>query len=234
MLTHALSLLALSVPVVQDAEKPAEQKPAEAKPSVEVLERALEAAHRKAALADLDRAVGDLRAEEELRRAVLGREDKEHAAEAAERDLGLYEEFEAPASIAAAVLAVDRSRSRLISERQDLEGILRIYAEEEEAQAKDEIIRRHRVAVEFAERGLQAAEEAHEKTQAEVAAGKDKRRWALEKAGREADLAGMAVDRAELGVQVAKLKAEDALAKAEAEVAEAKRKLETRRAEQGE
>lgn len=197
------------------------------------LERALQGAERKVELVKLEQAIAEMKQAEDAERARDGVEAKEHAAEAAERALALYEEFGGPGAIEAAVLAVDRARSRLVSEQQDLEGILRIYAEEEEATAKDEIIRRHRVAVEFAERGLAAAEKGHEETLAEVAGAKDDRRWALEKARREVQLAAGAVERAELGIRAAKLKAEETLSKAQAELDEARRKLEARRAEQG-
>jgi len=50
-------------------------------------------------------------------------------------------------------MALDRSAERLIGAQQDLQGILDIYEQEEEARSRDEIIRRHRMSVAFAERG---------------------------------------------------------------------------------
>lgn len=50
-------------------------------------------------------------------------------------------------------MALDRAAERLIGAQQDLQGILDIYEQEEEARSRDEIIRRHRMSVVFAERG---------------------------------------------------------------------------------
>ena len=83
-------------------------------------------------------------------------------------------------------MGVDRAEDRLVREQQDLQGILDIYAEETEARSRDEIIRRHRQSVMFAERGLEMAERAHGlKVEHELPA----RQLELERAVREADQA---------------------------------------------
>ena len=83
-------------------------------------------------------------------------------------------------------MGVDRAEDRLVREQQDLQGILDIYAEETEARSRDEIIRRHRQSVMFAERGLEMAERAHAlKVEHELPA----RHRELERAVREADQA---------------------------------------------
>ncbi len=214
-------VLALSSP--QD---PAPPPPSQPGATTAELERSLAGAERKVELAELGLAIAEAQAEENLGRARLAQEEKAHALEAAERALALYEEYEAPAALAAAELERDQAENRRVEAQADLEGILRIYAEEPEARSKEEIIRRHRVHVAFAERALEAASRKLEKTHAEVEQERTRRAWALEKSRRELELAELASRRAESEAQVKRLEARDALASARARLAGAQEKLE--------
>jgi hypothetical protein len=224
MLTQFACLFALTLPVGQDP-KPASEEAKDTAKSVRELERALERSQRKVGQAALVLVRAALTAEDELARAELARSDKEQARDVAVEDRASYEEFDVPTIIGEAELSADRARSRLVSEQQDLQGILRIYAEEEEARSKDEIIRRHEVAVTFAERAVEAAVRRVAKAKSEVGATLRQKSWASEKAGRELELAARAVKRAKLSAELAALKARDALTGAQEDVAEAERKL---------
>jgi len=227
MLCQIACLFTLALPVGQDPEPTSKGAKDPAK-TARQLELALERSQRKAGQAALELVLAELKAEDEVARADLAHTDKEQARDASLRDRAAYEEFEAPALIAEAELGADRARSRLVSEQQDLLGILRIYAEEEEARSKDEIIRRHEVAVDFAERAVEAAERRVARAKAEVEATLLQKSWASEKAGREVELAARALERAKLSAQLTLLKARDGLTDAQEDVAEAARKLSER------
>lgn len=113
--------------------------------------------------------------------------------------LSSYREVESETERETVQIQVDQAFSRLEAERADLDGILEIYRDEEEARAKDEIIRRHKKSLEFAERQLELARsKARLVLEFGVPRKTEKLEWALEKA--EADLAAVeqAAERVEL------------------------------------
>lgn len=224
MLIHSLFLICLTAPALQDPAPKA--KPEEAsKVDLKDLEKAIKTTQRKAEQAEMELELARLKASDEVAGAELAHADKERSQDVASRGLALFTNFEAPEAIADAQLALDRAENGLISDRQDLEGILNIYAEETEARSKDEIIRRHRIAVSFSERRVDAATKNLEKTNAEVESRLIEKTWAVEKADRESELSARAVRRAELGAKLTVKKAEDELAAAQEAVAEAKLKM---------
>lgn len=224
MLIHSLALICLTAPALQDSAPKA--KPDESsKVDLKDLEKAVRMTQRKAAQAEMELELARLKAIDEVSAAELAHADKKRSQDAAFRGLHLFTKFEAPEAIADAQLALDRAENGLISDRQDLEGILNIYAEETEARSKDEIIRRHRIAVSFSERRVDAATKNLEKTKVEVESRRSDKTWALEKAERETLFAARAVRRAELGAKLTVKKAEDELAGAQEAVADAKLKM---------
>ncbi len=159
----------------QDSERPAAKREAQ-RPQ---LERAVELARRDLQIAEYE--------------ASMALEAAGWAVEAADAKLAVATErlerfgaLERDHQEEESQMGVDRAEDRLVREQQDLQGILDIYAEETEARSRDEIIRRHRQSVMFAERGLEMAERAHAlKVEHELPA----RQRELERAVREADQA---------------------------------------------
>ncbi|MDA1267169.1 MAG: hypothetical protein O2816_18975 [Planctomycetota bacterium] len=196
------------------------------------LERALRAAERSVRRAGLELALAESKNDEEALRARIAIDEKARALDFAQRELEICEALEVPAALEAAQLSVDRAESRLISEKQDLEGILRIYAEEEEATAKNEIIRRHEVSVEFAEREVAASLERRKKAEADGALATNKKRFAIEKAKGELELAQRGLRSVDISIELSKMKARDALESATEDRDEAGQALEKRTAEQ--
>jgi hypothetical protein len=131
-----------------------ERKEAEAARKAAVAEREVRHARMELELAELEAALSM----QSARAAVESAEVKLMAArERVER----FEGIEVEHLTEQTRMGVDRAEDRLIGEQQDLQGILDIYAEEQEARSRDEIIRRHRMSVLFAERGLEGARRAH-------------------------------------------------------------------------
>ena len=113
-----------------------------------------------------ERALHHARVEQELKKLArwLSRDQGQFEMESAEVALmqatekhARFNEFERGLQEEEARISLDRSADRLIGVQQDLQGILDIYEQEEEARSRDEIIRRHRMSVTFAERGKDLA-----------------------------------------------------------------------------
>lgn len=120
---------------------------------------------------------------------------------------------------------------RLLSARADLAGILAIYELAPEADAKDEIVRRHQTAVARAESELRLGEQELGRLNFELEASRrelDEKRRAAEDALRS-KRAGLEAALVAARKQV--LEAQNKLAGARADVAEAQRKLDDARAE---
>lgn len=153
----------LPEPTPAEVEAPAEEAP----PAAESRRKEAEAA-RKAAMAErevrhahTDLELAELEAALSLESARVAVESAEAKLVAARERLERFEALEVEHLTEQTRMGVDRAEDRLIGEQQDLQGILDIYAEEQEARSRDEIIRRHRMSVQFAERGLESARRAH-------------------------------------------------------------------------
>ncbi|MBL4771512.1 MAG: hypothetical protein JKY61_10315 [Planctomycetes bacterium] len=140
---------------------------------VQALERELEETRLKLEIAELDTA-NDLAG---ARRDLL---EADRDVEVARGKWAHFRDAESVLDLAKAQLGVERAISRLESKRQDLQGIIEIYEGEEEARAKDEIIRRNRKGVEFAQKALdQARMEARLVAEFEVPQELESLQWAL-------------------------------------------------------
>ncbi|MFT4541203.1 MAG: hypothetical protein ACI841_003054 [Planctomycetota bacterium] len=73
----------------------------------------------------------------------------------AEGKLQQFTLFDQPLEQQTQKLAVDKSKRRVQEAREELDGILAIYAEEEQAMARDAVVGRHKKRLEFAERELE-------------------------------------------------------------------------------
>lgn len=189
--------------------------------------KALRKAGRELVYAQMEIKIAGLKAEEDLESARVEVEGFARALEDAQRALRGYVAAEAPAATMEAELGVRKSAHRVTSAEQDLAGILRIYAEETEASAKGEIIRRHEVDVEHAKQELEIARlKAAKVLEHEVPAKRAELEWKVAKA--EADLAKgkRAQRRTELSGQLDVLRKEDAEKELEREIAELRRDLE--------
>ncbi|MGD2018450.1 MAG: hypothetical protein PVJ89_10060 [Planctomycetota bacterium] len=102
-------------------------------------------------LAVLEAGANDRDAEEAIRAARV-------ALEAAREERRRFESMERPIKISKSELAVASAKERLLKAETDLLGILEIFAEETEARAKDEIIRRNESEVATAKARVELAE----------------------------------------------------------------------------
>ncbi len=136
-----------------------------------------------------------------------------------------FRDVESLLELSKSKLSVDRAVSRLEAQRQDLIGILAIYEGEEEALAKDEIIRRNRKSVEFAEKALEQARLAAQMVNEFVVPQKiEALQWALQMAEGEVLSAGANLDQVTGKVRLARMKAAH-------RVMDAESKLEDKRAQ---
>lgn len=135
---------------VVDKAEDAEAKLLDLRHQVQKAEQTLQHARVSHEVAKLDRWLSKDAAQFEMEsaRVALGQ-----AIEKAAR----FQEFERTLQEEGARISLDRSADRLIGAQQDLQGILDIYEQEEEARSRDEIIRRHRMSVSFAERSKEMA-----------------------------------------------------------------------------
>lgn len=202
-----------------------DKKPEKAEEDTAALESAARSADRKLERAKLKLEIAEMSVAMDLERAALSLEDKRAALAKAKIDLDIYKDFDGAASVASAQQSVARAKSRLVSQKQDLEGILRIYAEEEEATAKDEIIRRHVVSVEFAEKDVERTEKALQAATVKFEVETDAKEWAVDKAAKEAALAERGIEKAQLAAKLSIMEAKDAVASAEEALEAARRKL---------
>ncbi len=227
LLLASLALPTLVHPAPANTQdEPAPPKKAEPAPTPASLAKAVRKASREVAQAELGVRLADLKSEEDLERADLEVDDKKAALDAAEAELTVQVTIDGPAVIKAATLTLDRAKSRLVTAQADLEGILRIYAQEEEALAKNEIIRRHEVSVEFSQQeAMAAAAKLERAVEHSVKAANQAKRWAVEKAKRQLRLAERARERAALAAELAVLKASDAHDSARQNLEEAERQL---------
>ncbi len=137
-----------------------------------------------------------------------------------------FRDVESVLELSKSKLNVDRAVSRLEAQRQDLIGILAIYEGEEEALAKDEIIRRNRKSVEFAEKALEQARLAAQMTNEFVVPQKNEAlQWALQMAEGEVLSASMSLDQALGKVRLAKMKAAHRVMDAESKLEEKRAQL---------
>jgi hypothetical protein len=160
-----------------------------------------------------------LESDSKLSEARDGVRDAEHALEDARIELATFLGHEYPMELAERMLDLEKSQNELQSARADLAGILQIYAEEREARSKDEIIRRNRDAVRFAEEELGIeTRRAHLAMDESLPRRERELRRALEKASQELDSARRSLERTEretsLDLQEAELDLQEQRAKA--------------------
>lgn len=149
--------------------------------------------------AEMDLRISTLKAEAERQsatRKVAGAQRTEATARAA---LASYMQLESVHESEEVRIRLDRAESRLTSARADLDGILEIYRDEQEARAKDEIIRRHREGVAFSEREVaQARAQARLVEEFKVPAKSETLEWALTQAAIDLGVAQRAQELTEL------------------------------------
>lgn len=117
----------------------------------------LDKARRDMEFAELELAIAERKSDAARRKSEQAVEKAERAVEVAEAAMDRFVEHTRKRTMIEAELSVASAENRLVSARQDLEGILAIYEEEPEASAKDEIIRRHEVGVAMAEASVELA-----------------------------------------------------------------------------
>ncbi|MCP5024135.1 MAG: hypothetical protein GY930_20500 [bacterium] len=160
-----------------------------------------------------------------LQKAQREVQKAEHAVVVARGKWAHFRDVESLLELSKSKLSVDRAVSRLEAQRQDLIGILAIYEGEEEALAKDEIIRRNRKSVEFAEKALEQARLAAQMVNEFVVPQKNEAlQWALQMAEGEVLSAGANLDQVTGKVRLARMKAAH-------RVMDAESKLEDKRAQ---
>jgi len=149
----------------------------------------------------------------------LSIESARRAAEDASTALDRFEKLEQPLHEAESSLSMDRAKRRVVEQRQDLEGIRRIYDDEIEAEAEEIVIQRHVMQVEFAERGLAIAEQKqHLSLENEVRSKDRKLRWAVREASAKLRKAEEDAERARAKAELELMKKTDALAELEREL----------------
>lgn len=225
-----------AVPAGAPSASPASPKGASKDPEAALTEisNKVDKLTRNQASAQLDLRLETLEAEASRVKAARAVQAAERAVYAARDELASYREVESVKERDGVQLALDRSTNRLESQRADLTGILDIYRDEDEARAKDEIIRRHKTSVDFAERELdQARAQARLVLEFEVPRKIEKLEWALEKAESELAAAERAAERAEMKARLAVERKEAAVLDLEAELEVARAALEKQRAKLG-
>lgn len=181
------------------------------------LERSVELARRDLQIAEYEASM----ALESARWAVEGAEAK---LEAARERLERFGALEVEIEVAQSEMGVDRAEDRLVRDQQDLQGILDIYAEEEEARSRDEIIRRHRMQVRFAERSLDLARRNHAlKVEHELPAKQRELERAVKEADQALDAAADRLNKQELENERDLLRKRGALEDAERKLAKQER-----------
>lgn len=120
-------------------------------------EEELEKARRDAEFSELELAIAERKSDAARRKSEQAVAKAERALETAEAAMDRFVEHTRKRAMIEAELSVASAENRLVSARQDLEGILAIYEEEPEASAKEEIIRRHEVGVAMAEASFELA-----------------------------------------------------------------------------
>ncbi|MEE8468952.1 MAG: hypothetical protein V3T22_10870, partial [Planctomycetota bacterium] len=152
---------------------------------------------------------------EDLDEARLDQGSAEQALASAEGVLVLAQVEEELAG-SEAELATRRAEHRLESAIQDLEGILRIHAEETEARAKPEIIRRHQQSVAFAREELALSKRRKVRTlEHTLPLKRADLEWKRTKAAGDLARAKAAVSRTELTGILERTRKEDAATDAE-------------------
>lgn len=235
--TSALLLVLLASPLAfaaqdepdtadtQDAEKAAQEAKAAAKER-ESREEELTKARLELPHAEVEVRLAEMKAAEEQRKAGLALAKAEHGLKVAEAAVRRFEELSAPLARDEATFAVERAENRLVSEQQDLDGILRIYAEEPEASAKDEIIRRHRMSVKFAGLELDFARRRLADKTAELDAQEADLAFKVAAARAEVDQARSALERGALAARLEVGRKKDALTLLKSKAEKLARKLE--------
>ncbi len=184
------------------------------------LERELEESH-------LALEIAELVAEKDQAKAAREVQSTERAVGVARDKWAHYRDVESQLALSKSQLAVDRAVSRLESQRQDLQGILEIYEGEEEARAKDEIIRRNRKGVEFAEKGLEQARlQARLVAEFEVPEKLESLQWGLRDAEASKQRADDALVRTQMEGRLALLRKRNKLIAAEQKLELKRAKLE--------
>ena len=175
-------------------------------------------------VAQLELKIAGKKGEESAAAAEWGVEKARRLFEEAERSRETFETLERTVIEEKRDLDLSRAERRLLEEQADLEGILRIYEDEPEASAKDEIIARHRRDVEFAERSLAIARRKAElDTEREIAARTREIQLEIDSAQRALEKARAQRDQARVTVEIDLAKKERALVEAQ-EAAEDLRK----------
>ena len=177
--------------------------------------KALAKADRELTYTGLEVKIAELKTMEDLDKARLDQGSAEQALASAEGALVLAKVEEQLAD-SEAELATRRAEHRLESAIQDLEGILRIYAEETEARAKPEIIRRHQQSVAFAREELALSQQRKARTLGHTLPLKRADlEWKRTKAAADLARAKAAVSRMELAGILERTRKEDAATDAE-------------------
>ncbi|MCP3916983.1 MAG: hypothetical protein GY711_15650 [bacterium] len=144
--------------------------------------REVEAARRERGYAKTEIELAEMKRETELAAGESAVQGAERELAKAERALVAFE-LSAEASRLEVELALERAANSLEVAETDLAGILDIYAEEKEARAREEIIRRHRASVAFAKRRVEIAEiQKRKKLDHDLPIERDGLRWASDKA----------------------------------------------------
>lgn len=158
----------------------------------------------------------------------------ERAVEVARGKWAHFRDVESALELSKSKLSVDRAVSRLEAQRQDLVGILAIYEGEEEALAKDEIIRRNRKSVEFAEKALEQARLAAQLVNEFVVPQKNEAlQWALQMAEVEVQVAGVNLNQATGKARLAKMKAGHRVMDAESKLEDKRAQLKEQQGQKG-
>ncbi|MFT7679874.1 MAG: hypothetical protein ACI8QC_003879 [Planctomycetota bacterium] len=180
--------------------------------------------------AEIDLRLSTLKAEAEHQaaaRKVAAAQRTEATAAAA---LGSYRELESVHESETVRIRLDRAKSRLTSAQEDLVGILDIYGDEQEARAKDAIIRRHREGVAFSEREVaQARAQARLVEEFKVPAKREALEWALAQAKSSTGVAQRAWELAELSGGLAVKRKENELKDMRTKIEKARRDIEKAR-----
>ncbi len=182
-------------------------------------QRAVEKKERELRYARIELELLDSKLQADSSASELQVESAQRAVEDASTALDRFEKLEQPLHEAESELSLDRSKRRVIEERQNLEGIRRIYADEVEAEAEAIVIERHVRNVEFAERGLAIAEQRqHLSLENEIRSKERKLRWAVREASAKLRKTQQDAERARSKSELEMMKKNDAVSELQREL----------------
>lgn len=152
--------------------------------------------------ADMDLRLEEMEAQADLLGARHSLEEARVDLKRSQAELATYREVEAPHLKSKVELSITQNEHRLTSARQDLAGILEIYEGEEEARAKQEIIRRNEVSVETATKRLeQSRTESRLMNDFEVPQAIGRKEWAVLDGEYKVSMAESKLQRVELKIE---------------------------------